>query len=81
MGHIVSAKAEESLGLSLSLTAIQVVVYFAFILMSCFSAKSLGAIVPGIGLPLSFIFGLTVIACGTILTVYYVVRVNATERD
>ncbi len=81
MSHTVSATAEESLGLSLSLTALQVIVYFTFILMSCFSATSLGIIVPGIGLPLSFVFGLAVIIWGTVLTVYYVIRVNATERD
>ncbi|WP_454731678.1 MULTISPECIES: DUF485 domain-containing protein [Cupriavidus] len=77
MDNLAAAEAEEPLGFSLSLTALQVLVYFTFLLTSCFAADSLRATVPGTGLPASFVAGLLVIACGTLLTVIYVRRIDA----
>lgn len=79
MDRLPSAAAEEPLRLSLLLTALQVCVFFSFILISCFESNALRAAVPGLDLPLSFVFGLGVIACGTLLTVAYVIRTNAME--
>jgi uncharacterized membrane protein (DUF485 family) len=67
------------MGMSVLLTLVQVAVFLGFLLMGSFASKTMQAIVPGLGLPLSFVLGLAVIACGTTLTVMYVIRANASE--
>jgi uncharacterized membrane protein (DUF485 family) len=79
MGHPTAADTAEPLGLSLFLTTVQVAVFFGFLLMGCFAPGTMQANVPRLGLPLSFVFGLAVIACGTMLTITYVIRANASE--
>ena len=81
MDSVRTARNGESLAFGLSLTALQVLVYFAFIMAGCFYAQDLGMVVPGVGLPLSFVFGLAVIAWGTALTVFYVLRINAAPEE
>jgi uncharacterized membrane protein (DUF485 family) len=65
--------------MSLLLTSVQVIFFLAFLLTGCFASKTMQVNVPGLGWPLSFVFGLTVIACGTLLTIMYVIRANASE--
>ncbi|ANF58073.1 DUF485 domain-containing protein [Halotalea alkalilenta] len=77
MNSVIATKDNESLAFGLSLTALQMFVYLSFILVSCFHAEELRRNVPIIDLPLSFVFGLAVIVCGTALTIIYVVHANA----
>ncbi len=79
MGRPATTDTAEPLGTSLLLTAVQVVFFLSFLLTACFASKTMQSIVPGLGWPLSFVFGLAVIACGTFLTVMYVIRANASE--
>ncbi|WP_051378710.1 DUF485 domain-containing protein [Derxia gummosa] len=69
----------EPLGFSLALTAVQVAVFFGFIALGCFAPALLRLPLPGLGLPAAFVAGLAVIVTGTVLTVLYVLRVNAAE--
>lgn len=66
----------ESLGFGLALTAVQVLVYFTFVLMCCFNARGMAFTVPVLDIPFAFAFGLLVILCGIVLTIIYVVRTN-----
>ena len=79
MGHPATTDAAEPLGMSLLLTSVQVIFFLAFLLTGCFASKTMQVSVPGLGWPLSFVFGLTVIACGTLLTILYVIRANASD--
>lgn len=63
---------DESLRLGAALTAIQVIVYFAFILSCSFFPTFMATSPLNIGVPMSFVFGLGVIGCGVILTIVYV---------
>lgn len=79
MGNPATADTAEPLGTSLLLTSVQVVFFLAFLLTGCFASKTMQVVVPGLGWPVSFVFGLAVIACGSFLTIMYVVRANASE--
>jgi uncharacterized membrane protein (DUF485 family) len=79
MGNPAAADTAEPLGMSLLLTSVQVIFFLSFLLTACFASKTMQVVVPGLGWPLSFVFGLAVIACGTLLTVMYVIRANASE--
>ncbi|HEY0286250.1 MAG TPA: DUF485 domain-containing protein [Pseudomonas sp.] len=70
---------EEKLGLGIALAIIQIVVFFSFIYACSFHAEALGQDKLEIGIPLSFLWGLSVIVCGALLTAVYVVAANYRE--
>lgn len=73
-------EADEPLGLGITLAAIQVAVFFFFIGYCAFAARPVpGA--PEQGIPVHFILGLLVIACGVVLTVVYVLVSNGREHN
>lgn len=73
---ISSCEDDEKLGLGIMLAAIQIVVFFTFIYLCSFQASYLGQDIFKIGIPLSFLCGLLVIACGAVLTAVYVLAAN-----
>lgn len=73
----VSARIDnERLGLGIALTAIQASAFFSFVFLCTFYPALLQQDLFAIGVPLSFIAGLAVIACGIVLTAIYVVVSN-----
>lgn len=74
-----STQDSEPLSLGISLTAIQMSMFFSFILISSFAPDLLKIKVPLVELPLSFMWGLAVIFCGVLLTVFYVNHTNSRE--
>lgn len=76
-----SPDRDEHTGLGVALTAIQVAVFFSFISLCTFHPDLLAQDVPGIGVPLSFLTGLAVIACGIVLTAIYVAVANRSAGE
>jgi hypothetical protein len=68
----------EPVRLGLLLSGIQIVVYFGFIFICCFGLPLLKADTL-LGVPMSFILGFGVIACGVVVTAIYVVTANRSE--
>jgi uncharacterized membrane protein (DUF485 family) len=71
---------EEKLYLGIVLASIQVIVFFTFIYLCSFRAEYLNQDAFEIGIPLSFLCGLLVIACGVVLTAVYVITANHKGR-
>ncbi|CAN7315850.1 DUF485 domain-containing protein [Variovorax sp. LjRoot84] len=72
--------SSEPIKLGLLLTAIQIAVYAGFILLCCFDVPVLRAEASA-GVPLSFVLGFGVIACGVVLTAVYVFAANQREGN
>ncbi|RAR54234.1 DUF485 domain-containing protein [Paraburkholderia unamae] len=72
-----SSDRDEHTGLGITLTVIQVAVFFTFISLCTFHPALLEKDVFDIGIPLSFLSGLAVIACGIVLTAVYVGVANS----
>lgn len=70
---------DESLKFGVVLTMIQIVVYFAFILSCSYASPFMASDFIFTGVPVSFVFGLSVIACGVVLTIVYVLVTNKRE--
>lgn len=71
--------AQERVGLGLVLTALQLLVYFAFVAACCFDPGFASGAATRSGVPYAFLCGLAVIATGVVLTVVYVVLTNRKE--
>lgn len=78
--NLSTPEASEPIRLGLLLTAVQVAVFLAFILTCCFNVPLLRQDF-GTGIPLSFVFGFGVAACGVALTALYVVVANRSDKD
>jgi uncharacterized membrane protein (DUF485 family) len=75
------ATADEQLTFGVLLAVIQVLVFFGFIYVCIFHSAFLARDVFSIGVPLSFISGLSVIVCGAVLTTLYVLSANRSENQ
>ena len=73
-----TTSSSKPIKLGLLLTAIQIAVYAGFILICCFNVPLLRTQGPA-GVPLSFVLGFGVIACGVVLTAIYVFEANQKE--
>ncbi|WP_110854784.1 DUF485 domain-containing protein [Paraburkholderia silvatlantica] len=71
-----TSNQDEHMRLGIVLTAIQVIVFFSFVSLCTFHPALLQRDALGIGVPLSFLAGLSVIACGIVLTAIYVAVSN-----
>lgn len=77
--HAVTQTADtENLKLGIYLAAIQISVFFSFVLYCAFHRSQVPLTLKD-GIPTPFIFGLLVILCGVVLTILYVQLTNRQE--